>query len=452
LSFVPNGPDLSLTEVDAGFLLIAALEHGTHMTFWQSQAQKLLGKEAWLILDRCITGRMARPNQARNAIRLLAGEHSLLSMELLEGALKQPEWISFVLEELGKVPHENTLGMLKGALAAHPVRTELMAHISGDWTPAAKALLTEMGTVTMPYAENARGTGVSLATAEHNTNESGAVLSDPEWALMMRQIQSGRYLPVIGNTPRRRIWEEELARRHLYPDGLARGFNHVAQYVEKLADRSYLISFLKGYEDTEAPKAYYRSMALLPLPIYVTAEFGLGIERALRNEGRRPRPVACSWRQRQLLARSSHSPYSLYSADEPLVFHMSGMLEEPESLVLTVDDQTEFLATISEERDRIPGHVRAALSVGSAVFLNYRGDELDFSVFRRIVAAHIRIGAYRNFLSPPKEFLSADASRYLRRYLGGQNIDILSESPGEFTAELARRWEKFRNDGSTTGQ
>src|SRR5262249_58239051 len=75
------------------------------------------------------------------------------------------------------------------------------------------------------------------------------------------------------------------------------------------------------------------------------------------------------------------------SAERPLVYHLFGMFDEPDSLVLTEDDYFDFLIGVTNNKDLIPISVRQALADTALLFLGYRLDDLSFRVlFRSIIS------------------------------------------------------------------
>jgi uncharacterized protein (DUF952 family) len=109
------------------------------------------------------------------------------------------------------------------------------------------------------------------------------------------------------------------------------------------------------------------------------------LTEALRAAGRDPVVDLCRWRtdvdwpDSALRSDASFTP----SVGRPLVFHLFGTLELPESLVLTEDDYFDFLINVTKDPDLIPSAVTGRLNNSSLMFLGFRLEEWDFRVLLR---------------------------------------------------------------------
>ena len=126
-------------------------------------------------------------------------------------------------------------------------------------------------------------------------------------------------------------------------------------------------------------------LARLPLPIYVTAHPSNLLAEALRAAGKDPVVELCRW------SDSGHWPPSIRKLDRsyqpteqrPLVFHLFGNLDYPDSLALTEDDYFDYLINVSENPKLIPSWVQTALADSALLFLGFRIEEWDFRVLLR---------------------------------------------------------------------
>ena len=125
-------------------------------------------------------------------------------------------------------------------------------------------------------------------------------------------------------------------------------------------------------------------LAQLPLPIYLTTGYHDFIEVALRRVGKNPRTEICRWHKGLESVPSVFDEDYQPSQEEPLVYHLHGFDEVPESLVLTEDDYMEFLMAVSQnlgrDTDPIPRRVRQAMADSSLILLGYNLDQWDFKV------------------------------------------------------------------------
>ncbi len=72
--------------------------------------------------------------------------------------------------------------------------------------------------------------------------------------------------------------------------------------------------------------------------------------------------------------------------DNPLVFHLYGQYEDPDSLVLTEDDYFDFLSNVQQESWRVPEPLRQSLTLSTLLIIGFDIRKLDFRVlFKAII-------------------------------------------------------------------
>jgi hypothetical protein len=127
------------------------------------------------------------------------------------------------------------------------------------------------------------------------------------------------------------------------------------------------------------------TLAEFPLPIYLTTSYHNFREVALNQVGKKPHREVCRWHKglERIASPFDDNNYQP-SPEEPLVYHLHGFDEYPESLVLTEDDHMEFLIAVSQnigrDTDPIPRRVRQAMADSSLILLGYHLYEIDFRV------------------------------------------------------------------------
>jgi hypothetical protein len=203
-------------------------------------------------------------------------------------------------------------------------------------------------------------------------------------------------------------------------------------------------------EASRLPTDPHAFLASLPVPIYITAHPSNLLTTALGVAGRTPVVDLCRWRAdvedwpaSPLKAEPDYEP----TVERPLVFHLFGNLDFPESIVLTEDDYFDFLIGVSLNRALIPAPVQRALADSALVFLGFRIEAWDFRVLLRCllsqegghrrdrykhVAAQLDVGS--GMTSPER------AREYLRDYFGQfkeTSIDIFWGTVDQFVASLA---------------
>ena len=157
----------------------------------------------------------------------------------------------------------------------------------------------------------------------------------------------------------------------------------------------------------------------------------------------------CRWNDRLATLPSIFDDNRDYrpSVERPLVFHLFGRLDEPDSLVVTEDDYFDYLIGFTGNNDLIPVVVRRALTDAALLFLGFGLDDWDFRVlFRSIInrQGSERLNLYAHVaaqIDPEAGRIQEPegARRYLETYFGGAAISIFWGSVADFTSELARK-------------
>jgi len=313
-----------------------------------------------------------------------------------------------------------------------------------------------------------------------------------KWPALVNNIKSGRCTPILG--PGTSEWlfgsRREIAERWAetfdFPMSASgrESLPQVAQYVAVDQDVHFMRDQLVAYLRQETLRCLgdaasaelqnasldelisaagkqhaaqheheaYRVLASLPLPIYITTHPGNLLGDALRAADREPVIEICRW-SAELTGLSSiydREPDYRPTPQRPLVYHLFGRLNEPDSVVLTEDDYFDYLIGVTSNNDLIPPVVRRALTDTALLFLGFNLDEWDFRVlFRSIMQregrsrrdryAHIaaQIDPEQGQILEPE-----GARRYLEEYFGDADISIFWGSVDDFAGELAGRWKK----------
>lgn len=148
-----------------------------------------------------------------------------------------------------------------------------------------------------------------------------------------------------------------------------------------------LVSHIGAKERQGDPNDVHRLLAKLPVKIYVNANRDNLLRDALVEEGRTPHIQLCTWRIKNDMPVPMGPPLDPGyepSQKEPLIFHVFGNLEYPESLVLTEDDYFNFLIAVTRNealrKMSIPPKVSTALASSGLLLLGFQVDDWDFRV------------------------------------------------------------------------
>ena len=226
-------------------------------------------------------------------------------------------------------------------------------------------------------------------------------MDESAWEQLLWAIEDGRCTPFLGAgacappLPTGRELACEWAKAHGFPlvsgaDDLARVAEFVA--LKENAPMYPKYSIKQRLSEIEPPAFVgnepHSVLARLPIPVYMTTNYTDFMARALRHVHRNPRVDFCRWSTTP--AVKSHplqfSKAFVPTALEPIVYHLHGHLDIPQSYVLTETDYVTFLVEISR-RSVIPHQIEKALANAALIFVGYGFGDWDFRViFRGLVA------------------------------------------------------------------
>lgn len=244
-----------------------------------------------------------------------------------------------------------------------------------------------------------KGPGGGWAEPEVDLSEFGSL---PRVAQVLADRNKVRYLhaeypQVLLEQIRRRCGElpddpavdERIARARQRRDSKAVG-EEINKRLEAARKR------LAGRSDL------FSELAQLDLRLFLTTNPDDQLERALQDKARarrasgaeaaEPLSEVCRWHDRPSgkafppsVIDSGGEVWSIDSSSRPLVYHLYGRLEYPDSLVLTEDDYFDYLRGPVDARMpwRLPDAVRGAFLDSALMFLGFRMDAWDFRVLYR---------------------------------------------------------------------
>jgi hypothetical protein len=192
--------------------------------------------------------------------------------------------------------------------------------------------------------------------------------------------------------------------------------------------------------DDEDP---YRLVAQIRAKVFVTTGWTNLLEQALTEAGKNPISRRFVWENELDPPRTRLSKPDF---DNPLVYHLFGDIEEPDSLVLTEDDYFRWLTAWLRQRKDIPLVVRSALTKNSLLFLGFQLEDWDFRVIFHAIksfegssqlARHQHAGVQ---ISPVGAQIEPEAAKeYLESYFGEDKVDIYWGRTKRFLSEFHQR-------------
>lgn len=295
-------------------------------------------------------------------------------------------------------------------------------------------------------------------------------MTNQDWDRLLMRIKAGKCTPFLGAgaamgyLPTGSTIAETWAESFNYPLVDRENLVQVAQYLAVENDAMFPKEELLNNWFTNLRSPDFRQLnephgvlASLPLPIFITTNYDNFMYRALdeyrdKNGRKTKTPVreVCRWNR--LIEKKLHRKPSVFddfeftaTPEAPVVFHLHGYDEMPESLVLTEDDYIDFLVRISQgDSGVIPPRIQEAIADTSLLFVGYSLNDLNFRVlFRGIINSIERTTGRDSFtlqFPPPPDQASL---RYIENYFDKMSIKVVWGDASDFVAELLEKWEAY---------
>jgi hypothetical protein len=297
-------------------------------------------------------------------------------------------------------------------------------------------------------------------------------LDERDWDNLLRRIKDGNCTPFIGpgicegilpsDNEIAHAWADE----HRYPLVDPHNLPRVAQFLaitrdpafpaEDIARRWRSIEVRPNFREATEPHSF---LAGLPLSLYITTNYDDFMFQALKYRLRPATRELCRW---NIYVRDQASIFDPGSTVEispanPLVYHLFGQAQLPESMVLTEDEYLDFLVNISKDQNITPRRIQKALVNTSLLFIGYELTDWRFRVlFRGLIASlerslrRTRIAIQLEPQSPENSAITAEHIRwYFEDYLGKDDVRIYWGSSLDFIKELHERWTEFNERNET---
>jgi hypothetical protein len=304
------------------------------------------------------------------------------------------------------------------------------------------------------------------AAAPHAEEPEGWESSD-SWQQLLKTISYGICTPFLGAGACHGVLPlgAEIAlgwaKEHDYPFEDSHNLPRVSQFyaVQKgsLRPRLELRDRFEGrYPDFANPDEPHRVVAELGLPIYITTNYDDILTWTLHRLGREPIREYCRWH----IARKDSDTMETEvgsvirpTRERPVVFHLHGLFEDADSMVLTEDDYLNFLINISESENKIiPSYVEPAFGTKNAfLFIGYSLEDMSFKVLFRKFAnqisrssgdRHVAVQLHNTSkLTPDQKKRQRD---FLQAQLESQKVKVYWGTAHQFARRLRREWVAFK--------
>jgi len=239
---------------------------------------------------------------------------------------------------------------------------------------------------------------------------------------LLEQLERGNVLLFVGEginqgvLPSSAELAEELAARCDYPPEEPLMLPRVAGYYEMTRDRHGLIRFLRDWLDDPAlaPLRAHRLAVRLRPPVIVTTCYDRLLEQALREAGIPYMPAV------------GNAEIAYAEERKVLLVWLWGVLDQPDSLVVTEDDRRLFL----EGRANISDVLRAELARRTWLFVGFDVEDEWFRGFYDNVNRSLDRQNRRAYI------FGATPGAYTRAWWETRNAEILSAEVESFLASL----------------
>jgi hypothetical protein len=257
-------------------------------------------------------------------------------------------------------------------------------------------------------------------------------LDDSEWPRLIQELSDHICVPILGSgvnygvVPADAILARKWAREHEEPEWIGRPFSEVFEHLVEHYGRAFFIKKVveeyarAQFPELNLPGKPHAVLSRLPCKVFITTCIDRFMEDALTTQGKNPRSALVGPGN-----RNDPSP----TVSEPLVFHVFGRIDVPESLVITAHDQMSLFQT--EYRKVAPPDVGACVWNGSLVWLGFDLDSVEYRTVSSLFTGR-RDLAYRDRVFLDREFERLAKAQGRRRIL-----------LREFMAELQSRWEQM---------
>jgi formylglycine-generating enzyme required for sulfatase activity len=242
---------------------------------------------------------------------------------------------------------------------------------------------------------------------------------------LLEQFERGNVLLFAGEDINRGILPssaelaEELAARCDYPPEDPLSLPRVAGYYELTRDRHGLVQFLRDRLERPGlvlPRAH-KLVAQLRPPVVVTACYDRLLERALREAGVPYVPVV------------GNAEVAYAERDKVLLVWLWGVLDQPDSIVVTEDDRRLFL----QGRANLSDVLRSELARRTWLFVGFDAEDEWFRGFYDSVNRGLDRQSRRSYI------FGATLSAYTRAWWEKRNAEILSAEAEAFLTALTEQ-------------
>jgi hypothetical protein len=300
------------------------------------------------------------------------------------------------------------------------------------------------------------------------------MLMDDQWDILLYLIYNHKCTPFVGPEAYSPWLGDDIAEKWIkeygYPLENSHPLAKVAQFLaikngDDLYPKHILSRLLKEKEPPDFSLEEHRNtpyavLADLNLPIYITTNYDHFMEAALKSKGKEPVSEFCRWNnyadaagiESKLFKKSKYQP----TVPQPLIYHLHGDINTPQSMVLTENDYIDFIVSLSrgdDDNSILPPIIRRTFADTILLFVGYSLEDINFRIIFRNIIENLGVRFQLRSIAvllPPKHHsddkMIDQAQKYLDQYTKNMfKIHVYWGYASEFSAELRSRWDRFRN-------
>ena len=178
-------------------------------------------------------------------------------------------------------------------------------------------------------------------------------------------------------------------------------------------------------------------LADLPFPVVITTNYDDFMLQAFKWKLKDARREICRWQDvlDHVDSIFEKDPGYTPTPANPLVFHLHGAMDIPESMVLTEDDYLSFLVRMAAKSELLPDVVQRVFAATTFLFIGYRLGDWNFRVIFQALRARQQFSSVI-VLKPldEKEGNRAAQQAYFEKYFGAIEMKIFWGTAREFGA------------------
>src|SRR6476620_2994003 len=299
------------------------------------------------------------------------------------------------------------------------------------------------------------------------------VFGEKDWVNLLWYIKKGKCTPFIGAgacypyLPLGSKLASDWAKEYSYPLKDVTDLPKVAQFMAidnfDMFPKNQITEIFEERIKKNSPDYFKKDdphglLADLNLPLYITTNYDSFMFNALKSRRRDSKRELCRWSNdlEQMLKLKGIKPVlnSSYkpSVQEPLVYHLHGYLEVPESIILTESDYLDFMVRLHEpENSILHPEITIALASNALLFIGYSLADWNFRVLFRGLFSGLKSMANLIIavqLRPNDVIDETNAIKYLRKYFGSIlatsgnfKVRVYWGEATEFATELREHWD-----------